>query len=72
MKRIRRKHPTIILEPASIEDFQDFSDHYVEGESFVAKIGEQPLGVAAKDQVFVFPEFYNYGVESLLYELLKS
>jgi hypothetical protein len=72
VKRIQRKHPTIILEPASIEDFQDFSDHYVEGESFVAKIGEQPLGVAARDQVFVFPEFHNFGCKELLYELLKS
>lgn len=72
MKRFYRKHPVIVLEPATIEDFQDLSDHFVEGESFMAKIGDQPLGVTAKDRVFVFPEFHNYGMESLLYELLKS
>lgn len=71
MKTTRLKHPTIVLDPAQVEDFQDFSDHYVEGKSYIARMGEQPLGVIAEDRVFVFPEFQNFGIDALLHEMLK-
>jgi len=72
VKRFYRKNPTIVLETAVPEDFQDSSLEFVEGESYVIRIGNQPLGISTRDHIRLFPEFENLGIYDLIREMIHE